>query len=455
MARTTAPSSMRASAASPLAAAKTVTPPAASAAPPAPPACRPPPARRRPRAVSDGPGAGIVASPRTIATIETPVRVRNSPVADGAADHRRLVPHRQPVDGEPVDFVPHGGDCLAHLRRSQELSENTAVSRVELEDGGARVRVVARRRMRISRRPVRWVITATRSPPDVVNSWRTPTPGSWTSVTSGTLAGYERLRRPSGSYSNHAARRGGSSGPSTERQAARRRPRARGRADAGAALRAPSCSPGSAPRSSRSSTRCTASRAGRRRPAMTDPEGRTVGATFLRNNLGKRSVGIDLKSPEGRELVPARWSRSFDVVAENFKAGTMDRLGLGYDDVAAVHPAVDLRLGLGVRQRRRVARTATGRRTRRSSRRCRASTSTSRGPDAAAGDRSPSARSATSARRCSRVIGVLAALRHRDRTGRGPARRRRDVRRDGRDDRHRHQLLVDRACGPSPAARSR
>ena len=30
----------------------------------------------------------------------------------------------------------------------------------------------------------------------------------------------------------------------------------------------------------------------------------------------------------------------FDVVAENFKSGTMDRLGLGYDDVAAVHPAV-------------------------------------------------------------------------------------------------------------------
>ena len=37
-------------------------------------------------------------------------------------------------------------------------------------------------------------------------------------------------------------------------------------------------------------------------PAMADPEGRAVGATFLRNNLGKRSVGIDLKAPEGRAL---------------------------------------------------------------------------------------------------------------------------------------------------------
>lgn len=74
-------------------------------------------------------------------------------------------------------------------------------------------------------------------------------------------------------------------------------------------------------------------------PAMTDPAGRPVGATFLRNNLGKRSVGIDLKAPEGRalflDLVP-----HFDVVAENFKAGTMDRLGLSYEEVAERHPGV-------------------------------------------------------------------------------------------------------------------
>jgi crotonobetainyl-CoA:carnitine CoA-transferase CaiB-like acyl-CoA transferase len=74
-------------------------------------------------------------------------------------------------------------------------------------------------------------------------------------------------------------------------------------------------------------------------PAMTDPEGRTVGATFLRNNLGKRSVGIDLKSPAGRDLV-LRLAPRFDVVCENFKAGTAARMGLGYDDVAAVHPRV-------------------------------------------------------------------------------------------------------------------
>jgi formyl-CoA transferase len=74
-------------------------------------------------------------------------------------------------------------------------------------------------------------------------------------------------------------------------------------------------------------------------PAMLDPEGRSVGATFLRNNLDKRSICIDLKSPAGRDLV-LRLAPRFDVVAENSKAGAMARLGLGYADLAAVHPQV-------------------------------------------------------------------------------------------------------------------
>ncbi|MDQ3293951.1 MAG: CoA transferase [Actinomycetota bacterium] len=74
-------------------------------------------------------------------------------------------------------------------------------------------------------------------------------------------------------------------------------------------------------------------------PAMTAPDGRNVGATFLRNNLGKRSVCIDLKDPRGRDLVLALAPR-FDVVAENSKAGAMDRMGLGYEALEAVHPGV-------------------------------------------------------------------------------------------------------------------
>jgi formyl-CoA transferase len=74
-------------------------------------------------------------------------------------------------------------------------------------------------------------------------------------------------------------------------------------------------------------------------PSITDPEGRNVGATFLRNNLNKRTLSIDLKSSEGRDLV-LRMAPNFDVVAENSKPGSMAKLGLGYEDVKAVHPDV-------------------------------------------------------------------------------------------------------------------
>jgi crotonobetainyl-CoA:carnitine CoA-transferase CaiB-like acyl-CoA transferase len=72
-------------------------------------------------------------------------------------------------------------------------------------------------------------------------------------------------------------------------------------------------------------------------PAIADPQGRRVGATFLRNNLNKRSVCIDLKLPAGRDLV-LRLAKGFDVVAENGRPGSMARLGLGYSHIAEVNP---------------------------------------------------------------------------------------------------------------------
>jgi crotonobetainyl-CoA:carnitine CoA-transferase CaiB-like acyl-CoA transferase len=74
-------------------------------------------------------------------------------------------------------------------------------------------------------------------------------------------------------------------------------------------------------------------------PAMLDPQGRPVGATFLRNNLNKRSVCVDLKQKAGRQLV-CRLVPRFDVVAENFKSGTISRLGLGYEDLRPLHPSL-------------------------------------------------------------------------------------------------------------------
>jgi len=75
------------------------------------------------------------------------------------------------------------------------------------------------------------------------------------------------------------------------------------------------------------------------RPQITDRDGRRVGATYLRNNLGKRSIGIDLKAPAGADLL-RRLVPRFDVLAENFKPGTMTRMGLGPDALLALHPAL-------------------------------------------------------------------------------------------------------------------
>lgn len=72
-------------------------------------------------------------------------------------------------------------------------------------------------------------------------------------------------------------------------------------------------------------------------PAINDAEGRAMGATFLRNNLSKRSIGLDMKQPSAQDLF-RRLAPRFDVVAENFKPGTMDRFGLGYDDLHAIDP---------------------------------------------------------------------------------------------------------------------
>ncbi|MFO0691632.1 MAG: CaiB/BaiF CoA-transferase family protein [Myxococcota bacterium] len=72
-------------------------------------------------------------------------------------------------------------------------------------------------------------------------------------------------------------------------------------------------------------------------PNIRDVDGSTPGATVLRNNLSKRSIGIDLKHPKGAELV-RKLVPKYDVVVENFKPGTMERLGLGYETLAKLHP---------------------------------------------------------------------------------------------------------------------
>lgn len=70
-------------------------------------------------------------------------------------------------------------------------------------------------------------------------------------------------------------------------------------------------------------------------PAISDPNGRSMGATFLRTNLNKRSIGIDIKSAEGQELI-RKLATQFDVVCENFKPGTLEKMGLDYRSLAKI-----------------------------------------------------------------------------------------------------------------------
>ncbi len=58
---------------------------------------------------------------------------------------------------------------------------------------------------------------------------------------------------------------------------------------------------------------------------------------FFSVNRGKRSIGIDLRNPEGRDLF-TRLAAEVDVVMENFTPGTMERLGIGYTELSAANP---------------------------------------------------------------------------------------------------------------------
>jgi crotonobetainyl-CoA:carnitine CoA-transferase CaiB-like acyl-CoA transferase len=60
---------------------------------------------------------------------------------------------------------------------------------------------------------------------------------------------------------------------------------------------------------------------------------------FLQYNANKRSIAINLKHDRGRELVKDL-ARTADVMIENFAPGAIERLGLGYDVIKSVNPAI-------------------------------------------------------------------------------------------------------------------
>ena len=65
------------------------------------------------------------------------------------------------------------------------------------------------------------------------------------------------------------------------------------------------------------------------------PNGFSAG--FLALNRNKRSIALDLRSADGKAVF-RRMTQTADVVAENFRPGVMERLGLGYADLAAINP---------------------------------------------------------------------------------------------------------------------
>ena len=64
---------------------------------------------------------------------------------------------------------------------------------------------------------------------------------------------------------------------------------------------------------------------------------RGMGASFLAQNAGKRSIAVDLKRPGGKAVLRRLVERA-DVLVENFRPGVMQRLGLGYDELLAHNP---------------------------------------------------------------------------------------------------------------------
>jgi crotonobetainyl-CoA:carnitine CoA-transferase CaiB-like acyl-CoA transferase len=60
-------------------------------------------------------------------------------------------------------------------------------------------------------------------------------------------------------------------------------------------------------------------------------------AGFIVNNRNKRGIAVDLKTPDGVDLIKRLVGRA-DVLVENFRTGTMEQFGLGYETLAALNP---------------------------------------------------------------------------------------------------------------------
>ncbi len=69
------------------------------------------------------------------------------------------------------------------------------------------------------------------------------------------------------------------------------------------------------------------------------PQAGKVSAAHTTINRSKRSIAVDLKKEEGKEVIKAL-VKDFDIVLEQFRPGVMDRLGVGYEALKEVKPSL-------------------------------------------------------------------------------------------------------------------
>lgn len=77
----------------------------------------------------------------------------------------------------------------------------------------------------------------------------------------------------------------------------------------------------------------------RRTPLSREWADRNMAPPFIAVNGNKKSLTLDLQKPAAREIV-LKLAANADIVMENFRAGVMDRLGLGYAALSAINPTL-------------------------------------------------------------------------------------------------------------------
>ena len=71
------------------------------------------------------------------------------------------------------------------------------------------------------------------------------------------------------------------------------------------------------------------------------PEINGEAAAFMTMNRNKKGFALDLKSKEGKEVFK-RMARKADVIIENFRKGTLEKLGIGYEELNKINPKIIL-----------------------------------------------------------------------------------------------------------------